>query len=76
MQSLDDIKASDLQRVGVSKVYAHQLLAGGKSPSLALALKLESELGIPPRAWPLPKRERPIGRPSAANDDTRSSEAA
>lgn len=76
MTNLDDIKATDLQRVGVSKVYAHQLLAGGKSPSLALALRLETELGIPPRAWPLPKRDRPMGRPTAANDDVASERAA
>lgn len=76
MQSIDDIKASDLQKLGMSKVYAHQLLAGGKSPSLALALKIEEKLGISPRVWPLPKKDRPVGRPASANDDAPSSEAA
>lgn len=50
------IKAADLQRIGVSKPYAHQLLAGGKTPSLPLALKIEKELGVPPQVWPLQKR--------------------
>ena len=50
------IKAADLQRIGVSKPYAHQLLAGGKTPSLSLALRIEKELGIPPQIWPLPKK--------------------
>jgi len=51
------IKAADLQRIGVSKPYAHQLLAGGKTPSLPLALKIEKELGVPPQVWPLKKRD-------------------
>ncbi len=48
-----DVKAADLQRLGLSKPYSHQLLAGGKSPSLALAIRLEREIGIPVTAWPL-----------------------
>lgn len=69
MKAQLDIKAADLQRLGVSKPYSHQLLAGGKSPSLALALKLERELGIPVSVWPLPPKR-------AANDATPNSEAA
>ena len=61
MEAASDIKAADLQRLGVSKPYSHQLLAGGKSPSLALAIKLERELGIPVTAWPMPTKR-------AAND--------
>lgn len=57
MQAVPDIKAADLQRLGLSKPYSHQLLAGGKSPSLALAIKLDRELGIPVTAWPLPSKK-------------------
>lgn len=56
------IKAADLRRIGVSKPYAHQLTSGARSPSLALALKIEAALGIPPTAWPLSRR--------ATNDPT------
>lgn len=56
MQTAPDIKAADLQRLGLSKPYSHQLLAGGKSPSLALAIRLQRELGIPVTVWPLPTR--------------------
>lgn len=51
------IKAADLSaRVGISRVYAHQLLAGGKTPSLEKAIVIEREVGIPVTAWPLPKK--------------------
>jgi transcriptional regulator with XRE-family HTH domain len=60
-----DLKATDLQRIGVSKPYAHQLLAGLRTPSLKLAVQVEAEFGIPPKAWL-----------DAANDDTAPSEAA
>lgn len=64
MDTVPHVKAADLQRIGLSKPYSHQLLAGGKSPSLATAIKLERELGIPVTVWPLPVKER------AANDAT------
>lgn len=69
MTARPNIKAADLQRLGVSKPYSHQLLAGGKTPSLPLAQKLERELGIPTSAWPLPAK-----RP--ANDTPAQGEAA
>lgn len=47
------IKAADLQKIGVSKPYAYQLIAGSRSPSLRLALQIEAALGVPPTAWPL-----------------------
>lgn len=56
MKTRKQIKAVDLQRIGVSKPYSHQLLAGGKTPSLALAQKLERELGISTSVWPLPPK--------------------
>ncbi len=56
MKVAQNIKAADLQRLGVSKPYSHQLLAGGKTPSLALAQKLERELGISTSVWPLPPK--------------------
>jgi transcriptional regulator with XRE-family HTH domain len=64
MKVAPNIKAADLQRLGVSKPYSHQLLAGGKTPSLALAQRLERELGIPTSAWPLPPK-RPANDASA-----------
>lgn len=69
MNAALDIKAADLQRLGVSKPYSHQLLAGGKMPSLTLALRLHRELGIPVDVWPLPPKR-------AANDDQSPAEAA
>lgn len=69
MQVVPDIKAADLQRLGLSKPYSHQLLAGGKSPSLALAIRLDRELGIPVTVWPLPLKK-------PANDASAQSEAA
>lgn len=69
MNTITSIKATDLQRLGVSKPYSHQLLAGGRMPSLELAVLLETKLGIPVRAWPLPVKK-------AANDASPSREAA
>ena len=69
MKVAPHIQAADLQRLGVSKPYSHQLLAGGKTPSLALAQKLERELGIPTSVWPLPPKR-------SANDSQSQGEAA
>lgn len=49
------LKAADLQRIGVSKPYAHQLVSGLRSPSLRLALRIEAELGVSPTVWPMPR---------------------
>jgi len=54
------LKAADLQQMGVSKPYAHQLLAGGRTPSLKLALLIEAQFGIPPRAWAEAAIDTPI----------------
>lgn len=64
-KTLTSLKASDLQRIGVSKPYAHQLVARDRTPSLELAVRIEQELGIPPKAWL-----------QAANDAAPQSEAA
>ena len=69
MKVAPHIKAADLQRLGVSKPYSHQLLAGGKTPSLARAQKLERELGIPTSVWPLPPKR-------SVNDSQSQGEAA
>lgn len=37
--------------IGVSESYASLLANGRRSPSLALALKIERELGIPVSQW-------------------------
>lgn len=39
------IKAADLQRIGVSKPYAHQI-ARGHSPSVAMALRILRGTGV------------------------------
>lgn len=39
------IKAADLQRIGVSKPYAHQI-ARGHSPSVAMALRIYRGLDV------------------------------
>lgn len=67
-EATPNIKAADLQRIGVSKPYAHQLVSGLRKPSLDLALKIESELGVPPGAWPFPRK--------AANDSSQAEAAA
>jgi transcriptional regulator with XRE-family HTH domain len=38
-------------RVGLSAAYASELAAGKRTPSLALAVKIERELQIPASAW-------------------------
>jgi hypothetical protein len=38
------IKAADLQRIGVSKPYAHQIVRG-EGPSVSMALRIFRELG-------------------------------
>jgi hypothetical protein len=54
---ISHIKAADIQaRVNISRVYAHQLLAGIRTPSLKTAVLLEREFGIPTSAWPMPKK--------------------
>lgn len=52
--------ASDLARrliaIGVSRPYASQLARGLRTPSLALAQRIERSLGIPASSW-VPARE-------------------
>ena len=57
MTDASNIKAADLQRIGISKPYAHQLVRGDRSPSLKLALRIEAALGISPSAWPMPAND-------------------
>ena len=38
------VKAADLQRIGVSKPYAHQIVRG-EGPSVTMALRIFRELG-------------------------------
>lgn len=56
--STPSITAADLQRIGVSKPYAHQLASRARKPSLTMAVRIEDELGVPVRTWlaPTPKR--------------------
>lgn len=46
-----DIKAADLQRIGISKPYSHQLISGARMPSLPLALRIKAELGVAVECW-------------------------
>lgn len=57
------IKAADLQRIGISKPYAHQLISGARTPSLKLALRIQAELGIAPASWPLPANDASVEDP-------------
>lgn len=50
--------AQRLVGIGVRKSYAYMLAAGERTPSLGLALEIESKLGVPTSAWPLPKADR------------------
>ena len=53
IRAVPTIKAVDLQRIGVSKPYSHQLISGDRTPSLKLAIQIEQKLGVPTTAWPL-----------------------
>lgn len=57
------IKAADLQGIGVSKPYAHQLVSGRRSPSLKLALKIQERLGVPVKSWPMARKAQPVPAP-------------
>jgi len=56
MASHPTVKAADLQRIGISKPYAHQLASGRGTPSLKKAVEIEEKLGIPVSAWPMPRK--------------------
>lgn len=51
------------EKVGVKGGHAYDLANGRRTPSLALALRIEKALGIPPSAWPMPSKE-PVNDPS------------
>lgn len=44
---------AELVSIGVSQSYASELLAGKKTPSLKLAVRIFQRLGFPVTAWPL-----------------------
>ncbi len=44
-------QAAIAKRVGVSEPYLSLLAAGKRTPSMAVAGKIEAELGIPVGAW-------------------------
>ena len=48
---------AELRALGVSKAYASELSAGKKTPSLALAQRIEGTLGYPSGAWRLASEE-------------------
>jgi transcriptional regulator with XRE-family HTH domain len=54
--TLDTLRPMELARtMRISQPYASLLLAGKRLPSLALAIAIERELGIPPSAWIKPE---------------------
>lgn len=44
-----------LRDANVPRSYAWQLANGKRSPSLALAKRLEADTGIPATSWPMPE---------------------
>ncbi len=42
---------AELARMGLSQPYVSQLVNRRRSPSLKLALRIERELGVPPKFW-------------------------
>lgn len=58
-RSLDDLRPAELvDAIQIAPSYASLLLAGKRKPSLAVAVKIERALGIPPSAWLEPRTER------------------
>jgi transcriptional regulator with XRE-family HTH domain len=56
---ISDLKAPALvERCGLSKSYASELLNGVKRPSLEVAVRIEREFGVPASAW-MDGQERP-----------------
>jgi len=50
--------AQRLQEIGVANGHAYDLANGRRSPSLKLAREIETKLGIPMSAWPMPEKPR------------------
>ena len=58
-RTIDTLRPTEVARtVQVSVSHASELLSGRKSPSLAVAVKIERAFGIPPSAWLEPRTER------------------
>ena len=56
---LTTLRPSELaSAIQCSGPYASQLLRGLRTPSLAVAVKIERAFGIPPSAWLEPRNER------------------
>jgi plasmid maintenance system antidote protein VapI len=50
--AISDLKASDLvEKCGLSRSYAFELVNRVKTPSLEVAVKIEQEFGVPASAW-------------------------
>ena len=59
VRTIDTLRPTEVARtVQVSVSHASELLSGRKSPSLAVAVKIERAFGIPPSAWLEPRAER------------------
>jgi len=49
---ISDLRPADLvDKIGISRSYASELLSRGKSPSLDIAVKIEAAFGIAPSLW-------------------------
>lgn len=55
-RSISDLSAADLVALGMVPGHASMLRSRQRTPSLALAVKIERAYGIPPRAWLEPKQ--------------------
>jgi plasmid maintenance system antidote protein VapI len=50
--SISDLQATELvARLKLSRTYAFELIKRQKTPSLAVALRIEREFGVPASAW-------------------------
>jgi transcriptional regulator with XRE-family HTH domain len=56
--AISDLKASDLvDRCGLSRSYASELVNRLKTPSLEVAVKIEQEFGVPAATWLTDQRD-------------------
>lgn len=50
-RSISDLSTADLLALGICHGHVSMLRSRQRTPSLALAVKIERAYGIPPRAW-------------------------
>ena len=70
-----DLAKALRDQAGLSASYASEIASGQRTPSLALAVKIEGALGIPPAHW-IDRAAEAAARRLPANDTTPSEKAA